>query len=124
MKSQNNIIGKKISELRKNRGWTQKQLAEKIGVTQSYIGNIENGTRNLSNIETVNKLLEVFNISFDYLFEEFILSLKSNKKSKIYKKFELELSQMDINNLELIHDIVIEFVKYKEKKTIKEENNK
>lgn len=124
MKSQNNIIGKKISELRKNRGWTQKQLAEKIGVTQSYIGNIENGTRNLSNIETVNKLLEVFNISFDYLFEEFILSLKSNKKSKIYKKFELELSQMDINNLELIHNIVIEFVKYKEKKTIKEENNK
>ena len=38
------IIGKFISELRKEKGWTQEQLGEKIGVTNKTISRWETGT--------------------------------------------------------------------------------
>ena len=36
--------GYRISELRKDRGWNQKELAEKTGIRQSNISRIENGS--------------------------------------------------------------------------------
>lgn len=40
------MIGKNIKQLRKARGLTQKELADKLGVTQSAVGNWEAGIRN------------------------------------------------------------------------------
>lgn len=39
----NNKIGQKIKKHRQEKGWTQQQLAEKIGTTKSYISLVENG---------------------------------------------------------------------------------
>ena len=33
----------KIKEFRKKKGLTQKQLAEKVGISRSFLGEIENG---------------------------------------------------------------------------------
>jgi transcriptional regulator with XRE-family HTH domain len=38
-------IAERMKELREARGWSQEQLAEKAGVTQGTIGNIESGLR-------------------------------------------------------------------------------
>ena len=38
--------GKKIKQCRKEKGWTQRQLAEKLGVTAAMVGLWENGSRN------------------------------------------------------------------------------
>ena len=48
-------MGRRIQELRKQQGLTQQLLAERIGVSTSYIGHIERGTRVLS-LETFASL--------------------------------------------------------------------
>lgn len=58
------INGKKLGEARANAGMTQKQLADKVGVSPNTIGQYENGKRNPSD-ENVNKLCMVLNITKD-----------------------------------------------------------
>src|SRR5579875_3707930 len=41
-------VGTLIRDARKNRGWTQTQLAENLGTSQSAINRIEQGNQNLS----------------------------------------------------------------------------
>ena len=49
-------FGKQMKAIRKDKGLTQEQLAEKIGIHPTYVGKIENGKSNLS-------LLMLFKIS-------------------------------------------------------------
>jgi transcriptional regulator with XRE-family HTH domain len=47
--------GKKVREIRKNRGVSQEGLADLAGLDRTYISDIENGKRNVS-IETIFKI--------------------------------------------------------------------
>lgn len=60
------MIGERLSELRKDMGLTQKQLAEKLGVSENSISLYE---RNLTTLDDDLKILiaKLFNISLDYL---------------------------------------------------------
>lgn len=46
-----------IAELRKKRGMTQKQLAEKVGVNYQWIQKIERGEINIQNITFIKGIL-------------------------------------------------------------------
>jgi transcriptional regulator with XRE-family HTH domain len=49
-------IGNRVAFLRKRKGWTQTELAEKSGIsTKSYISEIESGTHNL----TLKKIVQL-----------------------------------------------------------------
>lgn len=41
-------IGKRIRQVRKAKEWTQGELAEKCGISMSFMGHIERGTRIMS----------------------------------------------------------------------------
>jgi len=59
-------MGKRISDLREERGWTQKQLAERAGLSITFLSEVENGKRNVS----YGKLLRIadeLGTSMDYL---------------------------------------------------------
>ena len=62
--------GKRIAKLRKERGLTQDQLAEKLNISTSNLGKLERGLQGVS----IDLLIEIgffFNVSTDYiLFEE------------------------------------------------------
>ena len=49
------LLGKRVRELRKKRGLTQEQLAEKANVDVKFLGNIERGTENPT-VGTLQKL--------------------------------------------------------------------
>ncbi len=51
-------IAQQIRNIRVSRGYTQKDLAEKLGVIQQYIAKIENGRENLS-IDTAKRIADV-----------------------------------------------------------------
>ena len=55
------IFGHKIVELRREKGLTQEDLCDLIGVDRSYIGFIERGERNptLDKIDKIAKALKV-----------------------------------------------------------------
>ena len=58
-KTYQGVIGEAIEALRNERGWTQEELAEKVGSSQSAIHRIEKGGQNIS-LTMINKLSEAF----------------------------------------------------------------
>lgn len=57
-KSYQQAIGQVIRRLRRDKGWTQKKLAEEVGTSQSAIHRIENGGQNIS-LELIQKFSAV-----------------------------------------------------------------
>lgn len=59
-----------LKEKREQFGYTQQQLAEKLGLSQQYYSLIETGNRQQElNLPLVLKLSELFNISMDFIVE-------------------------------------------------------
>lgn len=58
-----------LKELRKKRGWTQPEVAEKLGITYQAYGHYENGRRN-PDIETLKKLADIFDVPINVLISE------------------------------------------------------
>jgi transcriptional regulator with XRE-family HTH domain len=54
-------LGARIRTLRKKRGWTQVEMAEKVGIDRSFLADVERGKRNVSilNVELMAKGLKV-----------------------------------------------------------------
>ena len=62
----NDLFGTRLKCLRKDRGETQKDLADFLGIKQNQIGEMENG-RKASTFAKLALLCEHYNISADYL---------------------------------------------------------
>lgn len=60
------VIGKKIQVARKKKDLTQKDLAEKLGITRVYMGYIEQG-RESPSLYLMFRLSDVLNIPLDKL---------------------------------------------------------
>lgn len=61
-------FGLKIKELRKQKKYSQEQLANLVAINKSYISKIENGKTEVS-LEIINKLANALEIEIDKLFE-------------------------------------------------------
>lgn len=60
-------VGERIKQLRKEHGWSQDELAEKVGAAGAHqISRYENG-QTMPSTETIVRLAEVLDISIDYL---------------------------------------------------------
>lgn len=62
----NSLLGKRLRMLRHERKWRQKDVADKLGITESAYGFYEQGRREPSN-ETLHRLAEIFDVTTDYL---------------------------------------------------------
>lgn len=62
------IFGKRIAALRKERGWSQEQLALESGLARSYLGGVERGQRNIS-LLNIYRLAESMSLSPAVLFQ-------------------------------------------------------
>lgn len=60
-------FGKRVKQLRKERGLTQEKLAELIDVDRSYMGFIERGERNPT-LDKISKIAKALNVSLSHLF--------------------------------------------------------
>ncbi len=63
------MIGKNIKSIRIKKKLTQKQLAEKVGVSVKTISHWENGY-SAPNISGITKLKKSLGVSYDELFEK------------------------------------------------------
>ncbi|WP_338377224.1 helix-turn-helix transcriptional regulator [uncultured Flavobacterium sp.] len=61
-------FGLKIKELRKQKKYSQEQLANLAAINKSYISKIETGKTEVS-LEIINKLAMAFEIKIDQLFD-------------------------------------------------------
>ena len=65
----NEVVGKNLKELRMKNGYTQEQVSDYLGITQSNLSKIENGERNF-NMTLLDKLCLLYNCSAEYLLGE------------------------------------------------------
>ena len=66
-------IGKKVYELRQSSGLTQSELAQKIGVTQGFIGSVEKGDK--LSLSRLQQILDI--LGYEFSFQEKKTSLMS-----------------------------------------------
>lgn len=59
-------IGKRIQKLRKEKGLTQKELAERLNISLRYLQKLESGERSGS-IEALVEISLFFQVSLDYI---------------------------------------------------------
>lgn len=56
------LFGQRLALLRKEKGWSQEQLALRSGLARSYLGGVERGQRNIA-LENIVKLARTLEVS-------------------------------------------------------------
>jgi len=79
-------VGKNIRLMRQMRSLTQKQLAQRLGVSESYVSEIENGA-NIS-IKKLQKFAEALQTNVKIFLEEDILSLPLSAFAPVFHRPE------------------------------------
>ena len=75
----NLIIGNKLKNLRKQKGWSQEQTSDYLEISQSSYARMENGVSH-SWASHINKISEVFGISPDELLKNENVILNNEQK--------------------------------------------
>ena len=63
------MIGKNIYQLRKDKGLTLSELAERANIAKSYLSNIERNINQNPSIQIVEKIAQVLNVDIKMLIE-------------------------------------------------------
>ena len=101
------LLSEKILMLRKKQGWSQEELAEKLGVSRQSVSKWES-TGSVPDLQKVIQLAELFGVSTDYLLfgvergleNGFYMTLDG--KSEEQKKYLEKLLQAAADNLKIL----------------------
>lgn len=110
-------FGKRIYELRKKRGYTQEQIAEKVDVSRQTISNWETGSVQPT-IDKVIALSSLYEISIDELVADDSTSNKVSNKILKYLLNKTLTLYLDINAINTYDEIVLMTSKIKECKIL------
>lgn len=105
MENINLIIGNNIKELRKANKLTQFELAEKLNYSNKTVSRWESGEI-IPDVETLNKICEIFNISISKIFEENAVTIKPEKIHKFQIGNKLTVSLLSVLLVWLIAVVV------------------
>lgn len=90
-------LGRKIRFYRRNRGWKQRELAERVGVTDEYISHIENARAKPSLDKTV-AIANALGVDMNTLIED---SLSNTRSAELSERLDVASKGMSGDKLEL-----------------------
>ena len=99
-------LGKRIKELRQNKGYSQEQFAEKLGIASRTLCGIEIG-KNFLKSDTLEKILDVLDITPQELFMVNYLQPQEFLIDDIVRTVQ---SIKDREKIEIIYKIIKSFV--------------
>lgn len=82
-------IGDKIQTLRKQQGWSQQQLAKKIGTSGPIVGRYERGEMTPS-VEVTKKLADTFGVTLDFLVDDTGKTAEIKDKAMLQRIMEIQ----------------------------------
>lgn len=103
-------VGDKIRERRNFLKITQENLANDIGVSASFISDIENGRRKMS-LETIIKISITLKTSLDYFVLDNVKDVKIKNKTK-FEELKNILGTVDENKENVFLDFAINSAKF------------
>ena len=80
-------FGKRLKELRKQKGWTQKELANKLDIRYSHLNKYENGMH-APPLEKLIQLADIFDVSLDYLVKGLPMEESPIRNEMLFKRFK------------------------------------
>ena len=101
MSNQKDLLGKRIKELRKHKGYTQDYLAEKLKIEPRQLSKLETG-KHYPSFETIIALLETFDITF----EELISFEHLNSTNDIRKTLLKDIENIDDSKIQNVYKIL------------------
>ncbi|MEM6738152.1 MAG: helix-turn-helix transcriptional regulator [Bacteroidota bacterium] len=97
---------KVITQLRKEKGWSQSDLAGQTGISQVMVGKYERGDATPS-IEVAKKIADAFEVSLDYLVGEGMNA--SFDKKTLQRLQDLEL--LDAEKKKTLFDLIDTYIR-------------
>lgn len=101
MSNQKELLGKRIKELRKQKGYTQDYLAEKLKIEPRQLSKLETG-KHYPSFETIIALLETFDITF----EELISFEHLNSANDTRKTLLKDIENIDDSKIQSVYKIL------------------
>lgn len=104
-----NIVGARVRSLRKNRGWSQEELASRCQLHVTYVGQVERGEKSVTikNLEKITRALETD------LAELFMglgaLDKKSDNLSELITLFQ----SLNLKDQKFVVDLLRELLQWK-----------
>ena len=86
-KSVERIIGERIQKLRRERGYTQQQFAEMIGLSNNYLSDIERG-KSSARLDKLVAIINALECSADDVFSDVIDFGYKVKNSRLAERIE------------------------------------
>ena len=106
------LIGQRIKEARKNKGYTQERLAEEIDVAVAYVRRLEKG--NPINLKRLTQISQTLDVSMEYL----LCGTVPKEDNYLSKDFQEILRKCSPEKLKLIYNIAKTIISQPEEKII------
>lgn len=81
------VLGQKLRDARKKKGYTQQALADKADIGAVYLGEIERGVK-FPSINSFIKIIEALEISADYILRDELTSGKAYVYDEIIERLK------------------------------------
>lgn len=97
------IIGERIKQLRKERGWSQEELAHRANINRTYIGELERGEKNAT-IDSLAKVVSALETTFEELFQ-YVQPPTANKDNNILPVLINRLNALSVEEQKAMLDL-------------------
>lgn len=100
-------IGDKITQLRKQKGWSQTELAKQISASREAIGKYERNEA-LPSVETAKKIANAFGVTLDFLVDDATTpSLDKETVNRIN-----DIQKMDVNTKNILFNVIDTYIQH------------
>lgn len=104
-----NVVGRRIREIRKEKGLSQEQLGELAGFHFSYIGGVERAEKNIS-LLNIQKITNALDIPVHELFRYGDhIQIENNEKDILINQINDKITSLNTNDLRKIMRLLGEF---------------
>lgn len=107
----NKALGARIKELRIRRALTQEELAEKTGLSVTFIGLMERGV-NLPSLKTCQKIARALGVTLDELF----CFKCEDRKTNLIKSMLFKVRKASLEDITLINEVAERILEYSRQK--------
>ncbi len=88
-------LAEKIMALRKQRGWSQEELAQQLSVSRQSVSKWESGA-SMPDLDKILKMSEIFGVSTDTLLKE---EMELNERKTVFEDLQNEQMKMDTSGM-------------------------
>ncbi|PHR44302.1 MAG: transcriptional regulator [Fluviicola sp.] len=100
-------IGDKITQLRKQKNWSQTELAKQISASREAIGKYERNEA-LPSVETAKKIANAFGVTLDFLVDD---ATTPSLDKETVKRIN-DIQKMDVNTKTVLFNVIDTYIQH------------